>query len=126
MFDNKCLFCAEIIPEGRQICPICEKKMLALAEPEEPRGGMNHCAAIAIKKIAGGMPTVEVKTAVTARVTITNKIPLETFIEKYHANIETVKREMENHYKKHIHLLFRGKLTKFDKVEAETYEITVG
>ena len=24
--NNKCLFCGEIIPEGRQICPICEKR----------------------------------------------------------------------------------------------------
>lgn len=26
MNDNKCLFCGDIIPEGRQICPICEKE----------------------------------------------------------------------------------------------------
>lgn len=23
--DNRCIFCGEIIPEGRQVCPICEK-----------------------------------------------------------------------------------------------------
>lgn len=26
MNNNKCLFCGEIIPEGRQICPTCEKR----------------------------------------------------------------------------------------------------
>ena len=113
MFDNKCLFCAGIIPEGRQICPVCEMKMLALGNGQPPR-------------INPRIDTVKVKTAITARITITNKIPMDEFIEKYHANIEAVKRAMEEHYKKHVHLLFRGKLTKFDKVEAETYEITAG
>lgn len=23
--DNRCIFCGEIIPEGRQVCPMCEK-----------------------------------------------------------------------------------------------------
>ena len=26
MRDNKCLFCGELIPEGRQICPTCETR----------------------------------------------------------------------------------------------------
>ena len=26
MNDNKCLFCGEIIPEGRQLCPTCETR----------------------------------------------------------------------------------------------------
>ena len=25
MNDNRCIYCGEIIPEGRQICPTCEK-----------------------------------------------------------------------------------------------------
>lgn len=24
--ENRCIYCNEIIPEGRQICPICEEK----------------------------------------------------------------------------------------------------
>lgn len=24
--DNRCLFCGAIIPEGRQICPTCERE----------------------------------------------------------------------------------------------------
>lgn len=27
MSDNKCIFCGEIVPEGRQVCPICESKV---------------------------------------------------------------------------------------------------
>ena len=23
--DNRCVYCGEIIPEGRQVCPSCEK-----------------------------------------------------------------------------------------------------
>lgn len=23
--DNRCICCGEIIPEGRQVCPVCEK-----------------------------------------------------------------------------------------------------
>lgn len=26
MNDNKCLYCGTIIPEGRQLCPICEMR----------------------------------------------------------------------------------------------------
>lgn len=26
MADNRCVVCGEIIPEGRQVCPLCEKK----------------------------------------------------------------------------------------------------
>lgn len=26
--DNYCVMCGEIIPEGRQVCPICEKSVL--------------------------------------------------------------------------------------------------
>lgn len=25
--ENRCIFCGEIIPEGRMICPICEEKL---------------------------------------------------------------------------------------------------
>lgn len=25
MGENRCLYCGEIIPEGRQVCPSCEK-----------------------------------------------------------------------------------------------------
>jgi len=25
MNDNRCVYCGEIIPEGRQVCPTCEK-----------------------------------------------------------------------------------------------------
>ena len=25
MNDNRCIYCGEIIPEGRQVCPSCEK-----------------------------------------------------------------------------------------------------
>ena len=25
MTDNRCVCCGEIIPEGRMVCPICEK-----------------------------------------------------------------------------------------------------
>ena len=28
MNDNRCIFCGEIIPEGRQVCPECERKAL--------------------------------------------------------------------------------------------------
>ena len=24
--ENKCIMCGEIIPEGRQVCPICERE----------------------------------------------------------------------------------------------------
>jgi RNA polymerase subunit RPABC4/transcription elongation factor Spt4 len=26
--DNRCVCCGEIIPEGRQVCPICENKVI--------------------------------------------------------------------------------------------------
>lgn len=26
MNDNRCLFCGTIIPEGRQLCPLCEQR----------------------------------------------------------------------------------------------------
>lgn len=26
--DNLCLYCGDIIPEGRMICPICEEKLI--------------------------------------------------------------------------------------------------
>ena len=26
MNDNRCVCCGRVIPEGRQVCPICEKK----------------------------------------------------------------------------------------------------
>ena len=25
MSDNRCVYCGEIIPEGRQVCPTCER-----------------------------------------------------------------------------------------------------
>ena len=25
--DTKCIFCGEIVPEGRLVCPICESKV---------------------------------------------------------------------------------------------------
>lgn len=25
MNENRCVFCGEIIPEGRQVCPMCEQ-----------------------------------------------------------------------------------------------------
>lgn len=28
MNENRCIFCGEIIPEGRQVCPECERKAL--------------------------------------------------------------------------------------------------
>ena len=41
MTDNRCIICWEIIPEGRQLCPNCEKRMMANAgipeRREEPR-----------------------------------------------------------------------------------------
>ena len=27
MNDNRCVCCGRIIPEGRQVCPICEQKV---------------------------------------------------------------------------------------------------
>lgn len=30
MNDNRCLYCNNIIPEGRQVCPTCEKKLNAV------------------------------------------------------------------------------------------------
>jgi ribonucleoside-triphosphate reductase len=27
--DNRCICCGEIIPEGRQVCPVCEKLKVA-------------------------------------------------------------------------------------------------
>jgi len=29
MNDNKCIFCGQIIPEGRQVCPACERRAVA-------------------------------------------------------------------------------------------------
>lgn len=26
--DNTCIMCGDIIPEGRQVCPICENKVM--------------------------------------------------------------------------------------------------
>lgn len=26
MNDNRCVCCGQIIPEGRQVCPVCEEK----------------------------------------------------------------------------------------------------
>ena len=27
MTDNRCIFCGAVIPEGRQVCPSCEKNL---------------------------------------------------------------------------------------------------
>lgn len=27
MYENKCVICSEVIPEGRMVCPICEINM---------------------------------------------------------------------------------------------------
>lgn len=32
MNDNRCLFCGEIIPEGRMVCPICRNKAMQLGK----------------------------------------------------------------------------------------------
>ena len=29
MTDNRCVCCGDIIPEGRQVCPVCEMKFAA-------------------------------------------------------------------------------------------------
>lgn len=29
MNDTKCLFCGSVIPEGRQVCPVCERKAVS-------------------------------------------------------------------------------------------------
>lgn len=34
MIDNTCVMCGDIIPEGRQVCPICEMKNAAAARAE--------------------------------------------------------------------------------------------
>lgn len=30
MNNNRCLYCNEIIPEGRMVCPSCERKQIKL------------------------------------------------------------------------------------------------
>ena len=37
MNDNRCIFCGEIIPEGRQVCPTCEKKLTKNTDRTERR-----------------------------------------------------------------------------------------
>ncbi len=38
MEDNKCLFCNNIIPEGRQVCPICETELTPIQKND--KGGI--------------------------------------------------------------------------------------
>ena len=33
--DNKCVCCDEIIPEGLQVCPVCEEKNLCIHYDKE-------------------------------------------------------------------------------------------
>lgn len=37
MNDNTCIFCGDIIPEGRQVCPVCEMKAAAQKRKDEKR-----------------------------------------------------------------------------------------
>lgn len=33
--DNRCVYCGEIIPEGRQVCPICERLQTETTKAEK-------------------------------------------------------------------------------------------
>lgn len=35
MSDNRCVYCGEIIPEGRQVCPICERLQTETTKAEK-------------------------------------------------------------------------------------------
>ena len=37
MSEERCIGCGEIIPEGRQFCPVCEWKAAALKRKDEKR-----------------------------------------------------------------------------------------
>lgn len=33
--EDRCLYCNELIPEGRMICPCCEKKLCSIKSPKK-------------------------------------------------------------------------------------------
>ena len=35
--EDKCVFCGETVPEGIQVCPICEDKMLNFSSEEKSK-----------------------------------------------------------------------------------------
>ena len=35
MSDNRCVYCGEIIPEGRQVCPTCEQQQTEATKAEK-------------------------------------------------------------------------------------------
>ena len=37
MNDNTCVMCGDIIPEGRQVCPVCEMKNAAKTRQDKKR-----------------------------------------------------------------------------------------
>ena len=45
MENNECVFCKEIIPEGRQVCPNCEMEK---SNPDKIRRRIWHPSAIVI------------------------------------------------------------------------------
>ncbi len=38
MNENHCVICWEIIPEGRLVCPTCEKQTMGKADESETKG----------------------------------------------------------------------------------------
>ena len=34
--EDTCVICGEVIPEGRQVCPICEHRILYTSQPAIP------------------------------------------------------------------------------------------
>ena len=38
MSESKCVYCSEPVPEGRQVCPLCEKKLTEQSKGEKDMG----------------------------------------------------------------------------------------
>lgn len=47
MNENRCVCCDEVIPEGQQICPICEKGV-----DERPKRNIDRIRAMTVKELA--------------------------------------------------------------------------
>ena len=38
--ENLCLYCGDIVPEGRMVCPICEERLLSGDYYEKTESGL--------------------------------------------------------------------------------------
>lgn len=47
MNENRCVCCDEVIPEGQQICPICEKGV-----DERPKRNIDRIREMTVEKLA--------------------------------------------------------------------------